>query len=645
MGCCIGPSDLLTPINSGISNFVTTIAQAKALYPSSFILQDGVQVSIACGVTVNDGRGGVFAYKFGSTQTFLNDGIGYVDNVGRSWFRITDNNTVSASNFGVSGDGGFADQSSRIANAIQTAISLNSFISPSTSPITPPILLASAPRLILPPGVIRVSSALTADSPQQLNGLIIEGQDTILVADSGVTIFGGIGYDVLFKNLSIYGGACAFSIKTANNNTAIIGFDGVKTVNQTVANYRTDTNSNSSKISFTSTCKHYQQNTGAFIFDAQTGDQIDFTGWTETACDVSFNVNNAVFFLLNMLGVPLNGNGAWAQLHDGVGSFFSNNNRYGGDNGGGKTALNVVNTAAPGYIVFRDDQLFIAGKPWLELGAWPKYRLTARGLNAPLNTTGIAFTPSFNDAQKIYLFSDATGKCEVDPWMAGALVATGAGQEAANMLFPQIGRDITLDNVLLSVPINSGSITTTGSQNTTLTNSTDQFGNFAYLVTGTGVANDGIQIFNFPTALNGLPTGPITVYFDFEVLTSPIVLVANAVAGYRQQFFPSNLGKHFHTVHGYYDGTLKQVSVSVFSIPLGAQFKISGWRIIIGHVNPAQDGKSWLQMVANAFPVSAGYYFAGDRVTNIPIVSGQPVEWGCSAAGSSGTWNSTGNYS
>lgn len=513
-----------------------------------------------------------------------------------------------------------------------------------------PFLQYSAPLILIPPGICSITDYITPDTAQALNALTFQGQNSILDLGSDVVGFGGIGYNATFRNLTTRGGACPFSIKTNNADTTAIRFEGVRTINPTVANYRTDNNSNSSKISFDDACLHYNSNTGAIIFQALTGDQIIIRGWMETACDVSIDIGDAVVFLENILGVPLNGNGAWAQITGdyigttGVGSFFSHKNRYGAE-GNGKTVLNVTTTSAPGYIVFRDDQIFCAGNPWLTLGAWPKYRLTAKGLNAPENTTGIKFADSFNDAQKANLFSYGTGRVEVEPQMAAAL--SGDNGEAGAMLFPQVARDITPDNLLLSIPISESSaygFSSSGSQNVSLTNSTDQFGNFAYIVEGTGSGNDGIAIFNYSTALNGLTQGPTTVYFDFENLTSPFVQGVYATAGYVNVQIPTGGGKHFHHVHGYYDGVTQKVSIEFYNIKLGTQFRISGIRIIAGHVVPPEDGRSWLTMTANAFPVSAGYYFKGDFVANIPMTSGQPVGWGCTAAGSSGTWKSAGSF-
>lgn len=508
--------------------------------------------------------------------------------------------------------------------------------------VSTPLLSYSLPKVILPAGNLPITAAITADTVQALNAIIIEGQDTILNISAGITCFGGVGYDVKFKDVQFVAGACAVSIKSNNINTNMISFENCYFINQTVNSVRTDNFSNSTQISFDDRCKFYNLNRTANIVTAVTGDQWVVRGWVETECDVSFAVTNSVLHLDRILGVPENNLGAWVVM-DGIGSLFAHECRFGAEGAGGKQILNVTTSAAPDRIVFRDNQIYVAGDSWLKLGAWPKHILLCKGSNAPENTLGIEFLSGFNDAQKTDLFSEATGYIEVDPWMG----PVHGNFEAGSMFFPSFSRaDLTLSNLLLSIPINSTSYGLSfNSNHVTVTNSTDVFGNFAYDVQANNVANDGLWVTSYTTALDGLPVGTFTAIVDFEnVSVDNDILVLNVIAGYRQKLVPLGPGKHKISVHGWYDGTNKQVSVGVYSMAQFSEFKVSGIRLIAGHVNPPNDGRTWLTMIANAFPVAAGYYFAGDFVANIPMTSGQPTGWGCTVAGSSGTWKSAGSF-
>lgn len=505
--------------------------------------------------------------------------------------------------------------------------------------VSTPLLSYSLPKVILPAGNLPITAAITADTVQALNAIIIEGQDTILNISGGVTCFGGVGYDVKFKDVQFIAGACAVSIKSNNIDTNMISFNNCYFINQTVNSVRTDNNSNSTKITFDDRCKFYNTNTAATMLTIVTGDQVIVRGWFETECDVAFDVTDGVLYLDRILGVPLNSGGFWAQLK-GVGSVIATECRFGGESGG-KTPLNVTTAAAPGYIIFRDNLIFCVG-PWIVLGALPKYALVCKGSNAPENTQGIALT-SLVTTQKTSLFSEAVGFVDIDPWMT----PFSGNQEISNLLFPQPYRDIIQSDVLLSIPINSGSYgVSTSNNHVTVTNTTDAFGNFAYQIAGNNAANDGFWTVNFTTALSSVGgyTGPFTLIADVENTNPPVPVTANIVAGYVQKLPPVMYGKHFLVVHGYSDGVKLGCSLSFFNLLLGATVKVSGLRLIKGHVNPAQEAGTWLSVSANAFP-TGGYWFIGDRCKNLPPVSGQPSAWMNTVVGTSGTWKSEGNLS
>lgn len=504
--------------------------------------------------------------------------------------------------------------------------------------ISSPLISASRPVLTLPAGVISISSTLSDDTAQNVNGVIIQGQSTILSLAAGITGFGGIGYDVTFRDIQFLNGAVGVSIKTANTDSSIISFEGnCQFINQTQSSVITDTNSNSTKIVFDDSTKWYNDNSSATLITAPTGDQIIVRGWVETGCDVSFDITDAVLFLDRILGVPLDAGGFWAQI-DGVGSIWAHECRFGAESGG-KTVLNVTTSAAPGYIILRDNAIFCVG-PWIVLGALPKYALVCKGSNAPENTQGIALT-NLNTAQKTFLFSQVTGFVDIDPWMT----PLSGNQEIANLLFPSYSRDIIQSDVLLTIPINSSSYGLSHNDNhVTVTNTTDAFGNFAYSIFGNDAANDGFWSQNYSTALSSIGgyTGPVTLIVDVENVTPPFPIVANVTIGYVEKLIPVMAGKHFLTVHGYADGTNTPCIIAFFNMLNGVTVQTSGLRIIKGHVNPAQEAGTWLSVSGNAFPVG-GYWMIGDRTKNLPPVSGQPTAWMNTVASTSGTWKSEGN--
>lgn len=86
-------------------DFAASLAIAKAYYAVATTVPHGRAIEISYKTVFGDGYGGMFAYNStDSTTTFSSDGLGFVDNQGRRFFRQFDGD-ANAKWFGAKGDG------------------------------------------------------------------------------------------------------------------------------------------------------------------------------------------------------------------------------------------------------------------------------------------------------------------------------------------------------------------------------------------------------------------------------------------------------------------------------------------------------------------------------------------------------------
>lgn len=103
--------------------FALTLAAAQAFYAAPIVVPNGQAMLVSARVTIGDGYPGVFVHNSAdTTTTFSQDGLGFVDDVGRRFFRVF-SGPVDAKWFGAKGDGtGIAGSDTDYTTQLQAAL-------------------------------------------------------------------------------------------------------------------------------------------------------------------------------------------------------------------------------------------------------------------------------------------------------------------------------------------------------------------------------------------------------------------------------------------------------------------------------------------------------------------------------------------
>jgi len=198
--------------------------------------------------------------------------------------------------------------------------------------------------------VYKVTSALTDDTNQALNYLRIKGDDAILVASAGITVFGGVGYDAKFDGLIFRDGATAINLKTNNVNGTTVSIDKSQFHNQTTACISADATSQSTHLSITRS--KFRQAGGGHVLNLSS---VDWTNlgdcWIQCSSEVAFkNGTGSHLSIKDCTGVPesslVAADGRWC---DNYYSVEFDNFRFGGEGGGATLVRNYadMDTSAP----------------------------------------------------------------------------------------------------------------------------------------------------------------------------------------------------------------------------------------------------------------------------------------------------------
>ena len=249
---------------------------------------------------------------------------------------------LSVRDFGAIGDG-VADDT----NAIRAAISYanNSRMSGNGGIYGNGLYVGTTVTIFFPKGVYKITDYLTADTTQSTSYLQFAGERSIIVANAGVTIFGGIGYNVSFDNLIFREGAKAISIKTANVDTSHIDIQRCEFHEQTVSQISTDATSQSTLLTIDN-CKLIQTQSTGMNLDLQSGDLVSVTNsWINAnAINGAAIYNGAELVLENLICVPYTNSfattGRWI---DNYSRIRCRNVRFGGEYGGAPIVWNYVN--------------------------------------------------------------------------------------------------------------------------------------------------------------------------------------------------------------------------------------------------------------------------------------------------------------
>lgn len=256
--------------------------------------------------------------------------------------------SVSVKDFGAVGDG-VADDTAAIRLAL--AAWQSAVVAGNSGIFGAGLYVGSGPKLHFPKGIYKVTDYLTPDTSQAINYAGITGEDAIIVAADGVTVFGGVGYNVKINGLIFRGGACAVSIKTNNIDTCKIDISGCEFHNQTTACIQSDATSNSTHLTIHDSKFYMTEAAGGLIGKFLTGDQINFHhNWVSCYSAVAFHNGAAFLNIQNCLGVP---GGAMAadggRWVDNYGELNIDNLRMGGEFGGADALVHNHRSMATAY--------------------------------------------------------------------------------------------------------------------------------------------------------------------------------------------------------------------------------------------------------------------------------------------------------
>ena len=270
-------------------------------------------------------------------------------------------NVVNVKAYGAVGDG-VADDTAAIRAAVAAA---NSATMAGNSGLYGPGTVGSgtAPVVYFPRGVYKVTDYITNDVASTVNYKVFVGDNAIIAPSAGVTVFGGIAYNVRFQGLTFRGGACAISVKTANADTSYIYINNCEFQSQTVAAIKSDNNSSSTVINVNQSKFYMSQTAGGYIGYFESGDKIIFCNCWMTNKSATAFYNGGTFAVLQIrdcIGVPGGdmslSTGQWVVNY---GSVHLENFRMGGESGGATFVSNyadidVTAPIDPRFVIIRD---------------------------------------------------------------------------------------------------------------------------------------------------------------------------------------------------------------------------------------------------------------------------------------------------
>ena len=251
---------------------------------------------------------------------------------------------VSVLDFGAD-PSGVADSTTAIRNAYAYANSVRRFGNSGVYGAGN-FYVGCGPTVFFPSGVYKVTDYITPDTTGEVNYLRFEGENSIIVASAGVTVFGGVAYMVTFSGLTFRDGACAISIKTGNADACTFDINNCEFHEQTAAMIRTDATSQSTLVSVTK-CKFVQTIvSSAYIFRFLSGDEIYVTDcWMQANAQNQAVIYNASghLHMTNILGVPSSPMTTTGRWVDNYSSIYCKDVRFGGEYGGAPIIFNYTN--------------------------------------------------------------------------------------------------------------------------------------------------------------------------------------------------------------------------------------------------------------------------------------------------------------
>lgn len=235
----------------------------------------------------------------------------------------------------------------------------------------------SGPVVFFPAGKYVVNDYLTEDVNMSLNYISIVGANAIILPSADtITVFGGVGFMVRFRGITVRAGDVAINIKTNNTNGAKIDIVDCEFLGQKTASIATDATSNSTILNI-GHCKFYQRGgSPGYIGYFLSGDYIYISHcWLQCHSATAFYTDEASLYVSQCVGVPggdmVAAGGCWFDQQKRV--LDIERFRMGGESSGADTLVKCyagASATAPTRLSIRDCPAY-AGTYAVKLYALP----------------------------------------------------------------------------------------------------------------------------------------------------------------------------------------------------------------------------------------------------------------------------------
>ncbi|RPJ39225.1 MAG: hypothetical protein EHM35_02850, partial [Planctomycetaceae bacterium] len=487
----------------------------------------------------------------------------------------------------------------------------------------------SHPCVYFPKGVYSCETALTADVAGTVIFIDIRSEGAILVAGSGITLFGGVAGHVKISGLQFHGGATAISIKTNNTDASTIEIAGNYFLNQTASAIKSDTVSNSTKLSIHhNTMVNYQA--ASHVLDLLSSDYVEFCdNWVEPQSTTVFVLNNGNAVFERNTCVPLGEITRWFQCNGGLRISRCG---FSGEN----TVHSFVDFNSPASVLHvSDSSVFTSGTE----GYGIKFYALPQSLTWERNTGtyGFAglfwFDPSISVAEVTAFLDRNNNDIRIDH---PDVVYAGADSNGVAMAVALEGRrshwerpfDLLSPTDLVAT---FGGFWDATNSTATPAATTDTYGNSTYRWTATA-DNQRVEIL-WNTTLASCVTGVWYTMIETIVVDSnqPLQVVLYAGAASKSFNLPRgayNLCMPFRFASNQRTGIAVEKMPDTATMYYGAGYVVRGV-----HYSTTYP----IRWYATAAPATLAHTI-GEECINSDPDAGEPSKWLCTAAGTPGTW-------
>lgn len=532
----------------------------------------------------------------------------------------------------------------------------------------------SSPTVYFPKGVYKVTDYLTANTNQSVNYLQFVGENSIIVPSADtIRVFGGIGFNVNFYNLTVRGGAYAIGLKSANIDTTKVGIFNCEFINQKQYCIETDLTSNSTLL-IIENCKLIQNDVNVLggIMNLQTADFVVVKNcWISAFTSAVPIINKTQLWMKNVYCIPNSGVLGIPYWIENYGSVSLESCGFSGEDGGHPIVRNYAATATAYPIIPTSVKIVNCSTQSstyiVELYALPNI-LWIEGTLPNVDSQGIYFHSTITAAN----FFDwaKNGVCNIQGNFASGQYTplffvnnSTAGNLGYSSIITMMARSDQInmpvrDRLTSAEVFGSGGFG--GGWSLVNTGASFAFGTSPY-----GNGNAEITVTN---AVNGTNLS-LGTYLNQAILTANKIytfqLIVDAsiargcridinIGGTNRQFNLAS-GRHILSVPFIYwnttgspDATYDTFSVNVTGKTVGDVIKLQRHVLLAGFM---QTNKEILVMeTASGAPAAytngIGYndgYYVGDMNWRTNPASGGPPGDVCTVAGNPGTWKAMAN--